>query len=38
MNSKKIIDFNGAVLINKSPGMTSFDILRILKKSFFLTK
>jgi len=38
MISKKIIDFNGVVLINKNPGMTSFDMLRILKKSFFLTK
>ncbi len=38
MTLKKIIDFNGAILLNKSPGMTSFDMLRILKKSFFLIK
>jgi tRNA U55 pseudouridine synthase TruB len=38
MNIKKRIDFNGAILLDKSPGMTSFDVLRILKKSFFLTK
>lgn len=31
-------NYNGLILLNKPPGLTSFDVLRILKNNFFLTK
>jgi len=31
-------DFNGLILIKKPAGISSFDVIRILKNNFFLTK
>lgn len=31
-------NFNGLILLNKPAGNTSYDVIRILKNNFFLTK
>jgi len=31
-------NFNGLILLNKPAGSTSYDVIRILKNNFFLTK
>ena len=31
-------NFNGLILIKKPAGISSFDVIRILKNNFFLTK